>query len=139
MAARPTATVECEIQLQLIVPGDRLVPLPVRLRYAADDPYALHAQFITGAQESVDWVFARELLSQGLREPAGDGDVRVRPGTGEHLGQVHISLTSPDGQALLLAPAARLTTFLDATYELVPDGAESVNLDLDRVVQALLH
>lgn len=136
---RPTATVECEIQLQLVVPGDRMVPLPVRLRYSADDPYALHAQFLTGAHESVDWVFARELLTEGVHRPAGEGDVRVWPARGEHGDVVHIALTSPDGQALLVAPTARLQEFLAATYRLVPDGAESVNLDLDHVVDALLR
>jgi sporulation and cell division protein SsgA len=86
----------------------------------------------------VEWVFARDLLRTGLTTPVGDGDVHVWPswGTGREL--LMISLTSPDGQAVLEATAEDVRRFLDRTAVVVPDGAESAFLDLDAAVSRLL-
>jgi Streptomyces sporulation and cell division protein, SsgA len=137
MEARPTTTVTCQLDLQLVVPGESTVPLAVVLRYTAADPYAVHAEFRTGVDESVDWVFARDLLAAGIARPAGEGDVRVWPSAGSAgEGVVFVALASPDGQALLQAPAAALTDFLHRTHALVPEGMEA--LDLDATLDALL-
>lgn len=138
MIGRPTAAVTSEISLQLVVPGDASVPLPVSLRYEAGDPYAVHATFRTGRGEGVEWVFARELLAAGSLGPAGEGDVRVWPG--EHHGEpsVFVALTSPDGEALLAAPAEELTSFVQRTYGTVPPGAESRHVDVDSALVQLL-
>lgn len=135
MSGRPS-TVTCELQLRLVLPGQSSVPLAVVLHYSAGDPYAVHADFRTSAEESVEWVFARELLAEGVRRPTGEGDVRVWPSTEDEPPVVYLALTSPDGQALLHAPVEALTGFLHRTYELVPPGLESV--DIDATVQALL-
>lgn len=137
MDARPTVTVTCQLELQLVVPGESTVPLPVVLRYCAADPYAVHAQFHTGASETVDWVFARELLAAGCQRAAGDGDVRIWPSPAAETGVVFIALTSPDGQALLRAPAVEITAFLERTWSLVPEGFETV--DVDAALEALLN
>ncbi len=134
---QPQVDVEASVQLRLVVADADAVPLPVSLRYSAADPYAVRAVF-SGDGMEVEWVFARDLLRTGLSTPIGDGDVHVWPswGTGREL--VMISLTSPDGQAVLEASADDVRTFLDRTAVVVPDGEESLYLDLDAAVARLL-
>jgi hypothetical protein len=68
-------TVSAELALTLIVPAHGTVPLVDAIRMA----------FHVGTDEPVVWIFARELLAAGLASPAGDGDVRVWPGSaGRH-------------------------------------------------------
>jgi hypothetical protein len=127
--------VEVQITLNLVVPESAPVPLQVGLRYSAADPYAVRAAF-RGSEATVEWVFARDLLLGGMREPTGAGDVHVWPGrSGED--SVHISLSSPDGRAVLQADRRDLVRFLDATTSLVPLGAEEVHMDLDDVIAKL--
>jgi hypothetical protein len=127
---QPHVDVEASVQLRLVVADADTVPLPVNLRYSATDPYAVRAVF-SGDGMEVEWVFARDLLRTGLMTPTGDGDVHVWPswGTGREL--LMISLTSPDGQAVLEATADDVRRFLDRTAVVVPDGDESSYLDLD--------
>lgn len=134
---QPQADVEASVQLRLVVADADAVPLPVSLRYSANDPYAVRAVF-SGDGMEVEWVFARDLLRTGLTTPIGDGDVHVWPswGTGREL--LMISLTSPDGQAVLEAAAADVRSFLDRTAVVVPDGDESSHLDLDTTLARLL-
>jgi len=134
---QPHMDVEAAVQLRLVVADADAVPLPVNLRYSATDPYAVRAVF-SGDGMEVEWVFARDLLRQGLSNPTGDGDVHVWPswGTGREL--LMISLTSPDGQAVLEAGADDVRNFLDRTTAVVPDGQESDFLDLDAALSRLL-
>ena len=133
----PHVDVEASVQLRLVVADADAVPLPVSLRYAATDPYAVRAVF-SGDGMEVEWVFARDLLRTGLTKPVGEGDVHVWPswGTGREL--LMISLTSPDGQAVLEAGAQDVRGFLDRTTAVVPDGEESSHLDLDAALARLL-
>ncbi len=134
---QPHVDVEASVQLRLVVADADAVPLPVSLRYSAADPYAVRAVF-SGDGMEVEWVFARDLLRRGLSAPIGDGDDHVWPswGTGREL--LMISLTSPDGQAVLEAGAEDVRVFLDRTAAVVPDGEESLYLDLDAAVARLL-
>jgi hypothetical protein len=128
--------VEVQISLSLLVPDSGPVALQVGLRYSAADPYAVRAAF-RGGDTTVEWVFARELLLGGLREASGVGDVHVWPGRAAGEDVVHISLSSPDGRAVLQADARELRRFLDATTALVPVGREEIHLDLDQVIAKL--
>lgn len=111
--------------------------LPARLRYEAGDPYAVRLIFGLGAtEETVEWVFARELLSSGMTAPAGEGDVRISPGS---LLAITVELSSPSGSATLSMPRQLATDFLLASYELVWPGCESQHLDLDHAVDSLLY
>ena len=134
---QPHVDVEAAVQLRLVVADADAVPLPVTLRYSATDPYAVRAVF-SGDGMEVEWVFARDLLRAGLSTPTGDGDVHVWPswGTGKEL--LMISLTSPDGQAVLEASAEDVRRFLDRTTLVVQDGDESQHLDLDAALARLL-
>jgi hypothetical protein len=128
-----------EIQLGLVVPGDDAVPVPATLCYDITDPYAVRAEFITGMTEGVSWIFARDLLMEGVQQPTGEGDVRVWPATSPDGPVVLISLDSPDGQALLSAPLHDVVDFVEHTRSVVPQGQESKHLDLDAALNAILR
>ena len=136
--AVPPLPVTCDLDVHLVGPEDVVVAVPVALEYDTTDPYAVAATFHTGHGEGVRWVFARDVLSEGTRRPTGDGDVRVWPGRARGEEIVCIGLRSPDGAALLEAPAAQVRAFVERTYDAVPAGTETDRLDLDATVAALL-
>lgn len=108
------------------------------LEYHATDPFAVVAVFHTGPR-AVRWVFARDLLTEGIFAPAGEGDVEVWPCLDSHgRAVVIIELTSPYGQVLVQVGSAAVDDFLRHTFTLVPAGAEGGELDLDTTVQQLL-
>src|SRR5690606_28226890 len=98
--------VERELELRLILSPERALPVPARLVYRADDPYAVHVAFHVTSEQPVHWTFARELLVEGVFRPCGYGDVRVWPSKADGRSLVLMALSSPDGDALLEAPAA---------------------------------
>ncbi|MFF8730967.1 SsgA family sporulation/cell division regulator [Streptomyces sp. NPDC015171] len=124
-------------QARLITAEDQEVPVSVTLRYTADDPLAVFLDFPAEAAlhgEEVTWTFARALLDQGLRAPAGHGDVQIWPyGRTRTVLEFH----SPHGMALLLFPAAALRRFLVRTYELVACGQEDVAQVVERGLSSL--
>ena len=138
MDSRNRTEVTTELDVRLVTPGEGSVPLPVELRYAPHDPFAVRATFRTGHGLGVCWVFARDMLAAGTRTATGDGDVRVWPATHDAGETVYISLSSPDGRALLEAPARLLQDFIARTYVVVPPGSESRYLDLDATIEQLL-
>lgn len=113
------------------------VPVPARLSYRADDPYAVTASFDVGAGEPVRWVFARDLLDEGMVGPAGDGDVIVSPEVEEGELVIRLHLRSPDGAAVLTARADDVLLFLGETYAMVPAGRESDFLDIEALLSGL--
>lgn len=136
---RPTPnTVTCELDVRLVVPGDAGVQLSVSLRYDPRDPYAVHATF-RAPDGSVEWVFARDLLADGLERPAGEGDVRVWPAWRAGDDVVCIALVSPDGHALLEVAASALRDFVARMRVAVPSGGESDLLDVDAALAELLR
>lgn len=140
MAGRPTC-VSSEMQLRLVVPGAASLPVRAGLRYEVTDPYALQVAFHTGSgasADTVEWTFARSLLSDGLTAPCGDGDVQVWPSTSAGASVVCLSLSSPSGKALFEVPLAELVEFLSQTYVAVPSGSESDHVDVDAELALLL-
>jgi hypothetical protein len=93
---------------------------------------------IAAGDGTVRWSFSRELLTEGVEQATGVGDVRIIPMGGAHGRVVRIVLSSPDGAATLEAPLSEMVEFLAATYDSVPTGAESALLDVDSLVAALL-
>ncbi|MBB0247131.1 SsgA family sporulation/cell division regulator [Streptomyces alkaliphilus] len=131
-------TVEREITMRLVVSPERGVDVPTRLRYRSEDPYAVHVTFHTNSPVPVDWTFARELLMEGVVRATGRGDVRVRPADVDGRPVISLELTSPDGDALLQAPAEPLSAWLEHTLRAVPAGAEMERLGLEEGLTALL-
>jgi hypothetical protein len=130
--------VERELELRLVLSPDHSVPVPARLRYRSDDPYAVHITFHIGSERPVHWTFARELLVEGVFRPCGHGDVRVWPTKVSGRGVVLMALSSPNGDALLEAPAAAVSAWLERTLRIVPPGAEFEMLRIDDGLAELL-
>ena len=134
-----SAIVAAELGLRLVVPEHGGVPLTASLYYRGDDPYAIRMAFHVGADDPVEWIFARDLLAAGLNRPAGDGDVRVWPSVAAHRDVLNLSLSSPFGQAHFEAPLTALTGFLLRTFEVVPAGREGEFIDIDGELNDLLR
>lgn len=91
---------------------DELEAVPVTLRYDPDhDPPSVRMVLPgTGGRE---WTFGRELLEEGLRVPAGSGEVRVWP-CGRV--QVVVEFHSAQGVSVVQFERQTLLRFLRRTY-----------------------
>ncbi|MCU1672010.1 MAG: sporulation and cell division protein SsgA [Frankiales bacterium] len=139
------ATVSAELELRLVVPGGPSLPVLANLRYESADPWAVRVGFQTGAKNEdgsgdgvVEWMFARQLLTDGVAKTVGEGDVRVWPSKvgGEHF--VNLAMASPSGSALFEIDRDALVQFLQQTYLAVPTGAEDEVVDIDAELARLL-
>jgi hypothetical protein len=107
------------------------------LRYDTTDPYAVTALFHPVGADEVRWVFARDLLEQGLVRWAGEGDVRIGPDlTDPEL--TGVELISPSSRAMLTVPTRQVAEFLNETYRAVPPGVQEQWLDLDSQLDRFL-
>ncbi|CAM5229650.1 SsgA family sporulation/cell division regulator [Streptomyces narbonensis] len=131
-------TVERELELKLVLSPERAVPVPARLAYRTDDPYAVHITFHVGSDHPVNWTFARELLVEGVFRACGHGDVRIWPTKVDGRSVVLMALSSPDGDALLEAPSAQVSAWLERTLRAVPPGTESERLGMEDGLAELL-
>jgi hypothetical protein len=129
--------VRADLDLRLVLGGDRTVTVPATLSYSVDEPYAVTTLFRT-SDGDVAWVFGRDLLEDGMTSPVGEGDVAVWPSTATGDRIICLSLASPSGSALLEADLMAVRRFLDDSYRLVPLGSESSMLDLDSALAELL-
>jgi hypothetical protein len=122
------ATVSAELELRLVVPGGPSLPVLATLRYE------------TGGEGDgvVEWMFARQLLTDGVAKTVGEGDVRVWPSKigREHF--VNLAMASPSGSALFEIDRDALVEFLQQTYLAVPTGAEEEVVDIDAEIAILL-
>ncbi|MFF8843203.1 SsgA family sporulation/cell division regulator [Streptomyces sp. NPDC015127] len=130
--------VERELELKLVLSPERSVPVPARLTYRTGDPYAVHITFHIGSDHPVNWTFARELLVEGVFRPCGNGDVRVWPTKSQGRSVILMALSSPDGDALLEAPSAVVSAWLERTLRVVPPGSETEQLGIDDGLAELL-
>ena len=140
MTPRPT-TVTADLQLRLVVPGSSALPVRAAMRYDVSDPYAVTVAFYTGPAEGgdvVEWTFARQLLTDGVSAPVGEGDVQAWPSTSSGSPVVCLALSSPSGKALFEIPLSGLVDFLGSTYAAVPTGGESAHVDVDAELALLL-
>ena len=138
MSSRPTS-VTADLDLRLVVPGGASIPVLAGIRYDAADPYAVHVTFHTGGDRgTVEWSFARQLLTEGLTQATGEGDVRVWPSHVDGVATVFLALSSPSGQAVFEVALHELAEFLTCSYSAVPTGCESDFVDLDAELALLL-
>jgi Streptomyces sporulation and cell division protein, SsgA len=129
--------VERELQVSLVLSPERSIPVPARLGYRINDPYAIHVTFHVGSRTPVSWTFARELLVEGVFRPCGHGDVRIWPAKTRGRSVICLALSSPDGDALLEAPASPVASWLERTLRLVPPGREGELIDIDERLREL--
>ena len=130
-------TSELPALARLVTAEDQEIPLTATLRYTTGDPLAVFVDFPAEAAlegEDVSWTFARSLLDQGLRTPAGHGDVPIWPyGRTRTVLEFH----SPFGLALLQFPTSALRRFLLRSYEVVAAGQEDMAAVVERGLNAL--
>jgi len=138
-----SSTVSAELSLRLVVPQQTIVPLVASLFYSSEDPYAIRVAFHVGLDEPVEWIFARELLTKGLEEREGLGDVQIWPSAGVAGdipgGALNLELSSPFGQAHFEAPLSDVADFLERTYSAVPAGEEGNHVDIEAELTDLLR
>lgn len=132
-----STTVSHDLQMQVVLDDESRVTLPAILAYDVHDPFAISATFRTG-EGDITWVFARELLAQGLTERAGDGDILIRPAHPSRGALVLFTLSSPSGAARIEGDRGAIQDFVDACYNLLPEGSEWQFLQVDRVIDELL-
>jgi hypothetical protein len=133
--------VSAELGFLLVIPRQASVPVTASLFYTGNDPYAVRMTFHAGPDETVEWIFARDLLRAGLTEPAGVGDVRAWPSPSGDRGGVpvlNIVLSSPFGEAHFEAPMTAMAAFLRRTYDAVPAGREGEFFDIGAELDSLL-
>lgn len=132
------SVVNRNMTLELIDAAGTASLLDAELTYETADPFAVVAVFHAG-EAPIRWVFGRDLLAEGMFSPAGDGDVHIWPCLDPGgRAVVIIELSSPHGDALLQAASSDVNGFLQQTFELVPQGTEDMELDLDSTVLRLL-
>ncbi|WNI24534.1 SsgA family sporulation/cell division regulator [Streptomyces sp. ITFR-16] len=130
--------VERELELKLVLSPERSIPVPARLTYRTEDPYAVHITFHIGSESPVYWTFARDLLVEGVFRPCGHGDVRIWPTKIDRRSVICVALTSPDGNALLEVPSAAVAAWVERTLRVVPPGTETERLGIDEGLAELL-
>jgi len=92
------------------------------LHYSAAEPLSVLLDFL---DDNPVWTLDRGLLTDGLTRPAGIHDVRCWT---EGL-WYHIALSGYDGRAELRMFTEQVRAFLAATADVVPYGAEQVDVD----------
>jgi hypothetical protein len=92
--------------------------------YDSVDPYAVTLSFEVGLPEKVEWIFARNLLADGLISRSGEGDVVIYP---QELAPANtiLEVTSPFGQATFIVESRVFFEFLDTSYKIVPMSQEA--------------
>lgn len=130
--------VEREVELKLVLSPERSIPVPARLTYRTEDPYAVHVTFHIGSDFPVYWTFARDLLIEGVFRPCGHGDVRIWPTRIERRNVLCLALSSPEGDALLQVPSSAVAAWVERTLRLVPPGTETERLGIDAALAELL-
>lgn len=130
-------TLQQPARARLITAEEREVPVPVTLRYLSTDPLAVHFDFPPEScldGEALSWTFARTLLEDGVRGPAGSGDVHIWP-CGRAL--TVLEFHSPRGLALLQFDTSALRRFLLRSYAVVAAGQEDVGGAVERGLSSL--
>ncbi|MGH3362354.1 MAG: SsgA family sporulation/cell division regulator [Nocardioides sp.] len=134
MTSQPTSRVlEQPVAMQCVDRHGRAIELDVIFEYDPVDPYAVWVRF----PRSIRWAMCRSLLSRGLTDACGDGDVRITPGvdrTGRSV--VVLEFRSPDGYLIGRAGTSQVFRFLTRTLAAVPFGTETV--DVDALIRELL-
>jgi len=110
----------------VLISDPTMPPVQAELRFRSDDPFAVQLLLSIDQSPAITWVFSRDLLVEGVRGPAGMGDVQVFP---VHDGTV-IELRSGEQAARLLSHTPDLMEFLVRSIEIVPTGSESAYFEI---------
>lgn len=127
-----------DLETDLVLSPEHSVPVPARLTYRTEDPYAVQLSFHVTSPRPVTWTFSRDLLIEGVFRTTGEGDVRIFPGKVGGRSVVCLALSSPEGRALVTVPVKEVSGWLERTLRLVAPGLEGEWLALDEALEELL-
>ena len=131
--------IESRVAVERFDETGSLVQSDALFSYDPSDPFAVTLT-LKAFPRDVRWTFARDLLVDGLFEPAGEGDVVVFPFLDPETASAVtvLELRSPSGGFMAQLPQQELQAFVRAMLDSVPLGAESDLIDLDRLVDLLV-
>jgi hypothetical protein len=133
-----TTTFSQQLVVEICDVHGMTTPIPASLAYDTSDPYAVTVCFGAG-EHTVAWTFGRDLLSGGLVEPTGDGDVHVWSCLDERgLAALVVELCSPAGDALVQFRPDDVASFVERMRVAVPDGQEAAHLDIDGIIAEIM-
>ncbi|MFD0318923.1 SsgA family sporulation/cell division regulator [Streptomyces flavalbus] len=135
----PRRVAPLSLRVHRVVWNALRVPLAADLRYDPASPLTVSVTFRPAEGPRVTWHIGRDLLSDGLTEATGEGDVRIWPLRGRGRWKVCLRLRSRGVQALFEADLRTLENWLRGTYEVVPDGTELAGVDWDALAAELLE
>ncbi|WP_371477758.1 SsgA family sporulation/cell division regulator [Kitasatospora sp. NBC_00315] len=151
MDAQRDAYTETTVERALAAHLAGPVPRTLRMvaRYDTGNPYAVSLCFPAPAvladgltvedggrpEDGTVWTVSRELLTDGVRLPAGLGDLRVRPAGG---GLTRLEFHGIAGVALVHTDTCALAGFLSDAHALVPAGTEHLLIRWPDTVETLL-
>ncbi|MCK9897901.1 SsgA family sporulation/cell division regulator [Frankia sp. AgB32] len=128
---------DSSIPAHFLQPDGTRVPFPASLGFDEADPFAVTLRLRTTDIRTVTWTFARQLLIDGSRRPAGVGAVEVRPEVREGKRALVVTMTSAGGRAVVELNYDHVAAFIRDTYDAVPFGSETDHVDwqaeLDRL------
>ena len=124
---------------ELVALADDTTPVRSRWTYDAAEPFTIAVSFQSEDDVWVEWVFARDLLVNGMTGSAGIGDVRLRPKRTDGRTALQLEIESPEGHALLELDRESVQRFLEATINLVPLGDESDYFDVDALIDEITN
>ncbi len=110
------------------------IPLAATLCYTSADPWAVTLKLESGTEQPNVWVTSRELLTDAMLWPVGEGAVQFKRVDTSYL---IVTLTAQGSSADIILGSDRVLRFLDATYQLVPSGTEQDHMDVDTELTAL--
>jgi hypothetical protein len=132
-----TQTIAQRLVVALRTSTGEAAPVLVELGYSADDPYAVRLSFHPD-DSPVCWDFGRDLLSGGLQEPTGDGDVHVWSCLDDDgVAVLVVELCSPYGDAMVEIQLQDAVEFVARMHSVVRPGEESERVDLDAAITAI--
>jgi hypothetical protein len=122
---------------QIIDRAGRHASAAVWLAYRMADPYAVALTIRQGPGAGTTWLFGRELLTHGLDQPVGDGDVVVAPGPNPARDALLVGVRNETADAVVELSRRSLARFLRRTYGLIPVGRETDFLAIDGLTRQL--
>ncbi|MEW2515472.1 SsgA family sporulation/cell division regulator [Streptomyces sp. NPDC046870] len=129
---------KCRLSLEVThwVTSDLTLTLNSEISYDTHDPLAVTVVLDADGERPVRWIFARDLLADGLSARVGEGDVALWP-VCDLDGEASSFCLRVGGarKALFEIPAEPVRTWLAGTYTMVPRGAELDGVDWDELVQ----